>query len=171
MDKLKESKQIPYFKNLVGSISKGALCTNNVAWKSALYRAKWSECGSTHVIKYDPEFTEYWSIMQILFRSSAINVLRGPSHFGKIVDQIVEKGKFTPDEGLCNFTIPSCRILSKLDIGYDKEIPVVQSNTHWILLKLNVKKTLTNNSHLQWMASYSLRVPKENAMVMLICEV
>ena len=122
-DKLKESKQIPYFKNLVGSISKETLSTNNVAWKSALYQAKWSECGSTHAMRFDLEFTEYWSIMQILFGSSAINVLCGPGHFGKIVDQILEKGKFTPDEGLCNFAIPSCRTLSKLDIGYDKEIP------------------------------------------------
>ena len=77
-----------------------------------------------HTMRYDPEFTEYWSIMQIPFGSSAINVLCGPGHFGKVVDQIIEKRKFTPDEGFCNFAIPSCRTLSKLGmIGYDKEIP------------------------------------------------
>ena len=59
----------------------------------------------------------------MLFGSSIINVLRGPAHFSKVVEEIVHRNKYDPIYGKCNFAIPSAKTLQKLDVGYPKDIP------------------------------------------------
>ena len=62
----------------------------NIAWESALYRAKWSSLSSTHRIRFDTEYADFGGIMKLLFSTSVINVLRGPAHFRKIVSDEVQ---------------------------------------------------------------------------------
>ena len=72
---------------------------------------------------YDSEYSNFYGLLQMLLGSSITKVLRDPAHFGQVVSELTEKSKYSPSQGLCNFTIPSVRTLHKLDIGYKKEIP------------------------------------------------
>ena len=123
IQKLDDSKQTNDFKALVEAIASHSLPTSNMAWKSALYRGKWEMLESTHQMQFDPEYFEYWAIMNIMFGCSMMNVMRGPGHFGKVVLDRSCRNKYEPSQGKCNFAIPSSRTLSKLDVGYGKFIP------------------------------------------------
>lgn len=123
MQRLIEEKQMGDFFNLLDALASKELPANNIAWKSALYRGKWATCATTTSLKYDREYSEFFAILQLLFGTSSINVLRGPCHFGQVVTENSEKGKYSPSEGKCNFAIPCPKTLAKLDTGYDKVLP------------------------------------------------
>lgn len=122
VEKLHEANQINAFINLIDTLSTGKLSATNLAWKSALYRAKWCTCKSTTGIKYDNEYCEFFGILQLIFGASVINLLRGPGHFGKVVERACKKGKFDPDDGKCNFAVPCPRTLSNMRTGYAKNL-------------------------------------------------
>ena len=44
---LHQDNQLPEFQNVVKSITNGSLPTDNIAWKSCLYRGAWANCKST----------------------------------------------------------------------------------------------------------------------------
>ena len=99
------------------------LPTSNIAWKSSLYQGKWAMCQTTSAMRYDHEYVEFFALLQILFGASITNVLHGPAHCGKLIEEEVERNAYNLVSGKCNFAIPSACSLSKLDIGYPKEIP------------------------------------------------
>ena len=76
-----------------------------------------SQCTSTTTMRYDPECVEFFSLYNLMFGSSAINVLRGTVHFGAIVQDTSEKGHFAPSTGNYNFPIPSINTLRKISSG------------------------------------------------------
>ena len=124
LEEIQNSKQTDAFCSLVRSIANGSLPTENIAWKSTLYRGKWSSLSSTHRIRFDTEYSDFWGIMKLLFGTSVINVLRGPAYFGKIVTDEVQRNKFDPSSAPCNFAILSSRTLHQFSTGYDKVMPL-----------------------------------------------
>ena len=90
LEKIQKSKQTGAFSCLIKSIANETLPMENIAWESALYTAKWSSLSSTHRIRFDTEYADFWGIMKLLFSTSVINVLRGPAHFRKIVSDEVQ---------------------------------------------------------------------------------
>ena len=108
---------------MIESIACGNLPTSNIAWKCVLYRAKWAMCKTTTTMRFDKEYIEFFSLLQILFGTSITNVLHGPGHFGKVLDKKVHRNEYNPESGKCNFAILSACTLAKLNIGYPKDIP------------------------------------------------
>ena len=80
-------------------------------------------CSSTHSMWWGSDYIQFFLALKILFGSSIINVLHGPAHFGKVVDEIVPRNKYDPSHRKCNFTIPSLKTLQKFDFGYPKDVP------------------------------------------------
>ena len=80
-------------------------------------------CQTTSAMRFDHEYIEFFALLQFLFGASITNVLHGPAHCGKLIEEEVERNAYNPVSGKCNFAIPSAHSLSKLDIGYPKEIP------------------------------------------------
>ena len=107
LKKIDASNQLNEFITVTESIVCGNLPTSNIAWKCILYQAKWAMCRTTTTMRFDNEYIEFFALLQILFGASITNVLRGPSHFGKVVDEEVERNVYNPKSGKCNFAIPS----------------------------------------------------------------
>ena len=112
------------FVHLVNAIASGALSTQNLSWKCALDMGFLSRCTSTTAMRYEPECVEFFSLYHLMFGSSAINVLRSTAHFGSIVEDTCEKGRFSPSTGNYNFAIPSLNTLRKMSSGYPTDIKV-----------------------------------------------
>ena len=85
LEEIQNSKQTDAFCSLIKSIANRSLPTENIVWKSTLYRGKWSSLSSTHRIRFNTKYADFWGILKLLFSTSVINILRGPAHFGKIV--------------------------------------------------------------------------------------
>ena len=107
LKKIDASNQLNEFITVIESIAYGNLPTSNIAWKCILYQAKWAMCRTTTTMQFDNEYIEFFALLQILFRASITNVLCGPGHFGKVVDEEVEQNAYNPKSGKCNFAIPS----------------------------------------------------------------
>ena len=71
-------------------------------------------------MRYDPEYMEFMAVMNLMFGSSALNVLQGPAHFGSVVSGEAPRGKYEPSDSKCNFPVPSYRIIQNLNTGYPK---------------------------------------------------
>ena len=123
LQQIDNSNQLNDFITVIESIACGNLPTSNIAWKCVLYRAKWAMCKITTTMKFNQEYIEFSALLQILFGTSITNVLCGPGHFGKVLDEKVHRNQYNPKSGKCNFAILSAYTLSKLDIGYPKDIP------------------------------------------------
>ena len=103
MNNIRDSNQVDTFINLITVLADGQLKTySNIVWKSALYCGLWSSCGSTHRMRFDEEFVNFWSLNHIMFGVSTLNVLRGPVHFGKVVEEISAKNHCDPIRAECN---------------------------------------------------------------------
>ena len=122
--KLKLSGQLDKFVHLVNAIATGQLPTNNLSWKCALDMGFLSQCTSTTRMRYDPDCVEFFSLFKLMFGSSAINVLCGTAHFGSIVEDTSEKGRFNPASGNFNFPIPSLNTLRTISTGYPTDVKV-----------------------------------------------
>ena len=72
---LQQHDQVRDFMYLMQAIALGELSTQNITWKSALYRGIWATYKSMVDMRYDKEFVEFWSIINLLFGGSAMNVL------------------------------------------------------------------------------------------------
>ena len=73
---------------------------------------------------YDKDCVEFFSLLNLMFCSSAINILRGTAHFGTLVDVMNQRGLYDPTEGKYNFPIPSINTLHKVACGYPSNIGV-----------------------------------------------
>lgn len=118
--RLNENGQIPDFLLLLKSLKNGLLPMDNISWLCLLDRAKYASCKSTTVMKYRPETTEFWSTVYLLFGNSALSVFRGSTHFGKVVTEQCRKGQYNPQDGTCNFSVPSVPTLRKVKTGFSR---------------------------------------------------
>ena len=122
LQQIDNSNQLKDFITVIESIACGNLPTSNIAWKCVLYRAKWAMCKTATTMRFDQEYIEFFALLQILFGTSITNVLHGPGHFGKVLDEKVHRNEYNPKSGKCNFAILSAHTLVKLDIRYPKDI-------------------------------------------------
>ena len=122
--KIEEYGQIEKFIKLVEAIATGKLSPTNLAWKCALDMGVLSMCTSTTNMRYDKDCVEFFSLFNLMFGASAINVLRGTAHFSSIVEDTSEKGKYDPCTGNYNFPIPLVNTLKKVSTGCPTDISV-----------------------------------------------
>ena len=121
---LDEHSQVEKFKKLVNALTLRTLSPHNLSWKTALDMGVLSMCQSTTNMRYDKDCVEFFSLFNLMFGSSAINVLRGTAHFGSVVDNTAQKGKFQPGLANYNFPIPSVNTLRNMSAHYKKEVQV-----------------------------------------------
>ena len=121
---LEKNNQKEKFAKLITALGNGFLKASNLAWKCALDMGQLSMCTTTTNMRYDKDCVEFFSLFNLMFGSSAINVLRGTAHFGTLVDVTNQRGLYDPTEGNYNFPIPSINTLRKVACGYPSNIGV-----------------------------------------------
>ena len=62
--------------------------------KCALDIGQLSMCTTTTNMRYDKDCVEFFSLFNLMFGSSAINILRGTAHFGTLVDVMNQRGLY-----------------------------------------------------------------------------
>ena len=72
---LEENNQMHDFVNLATGLIENKINPKNLAWQSALHMGQYSACSTTTVMRYDPEYMEFMAVLNLLFGSSALNVL------------------------------------------------------------------------------------------------
>ena len=79
---------------------------------------------------YNDEYVEFLALLNMLYGSSILNILRGPAHFGTIISGECDKGQFNPLTSKCNFPIPSHNVIQNRCEGYSKKIDlgIIQSS-------------------------------------------
>ena len=117
---LQEENQMQDFVNLATGLIENKIHPKNLVWQSALHMGWYSASPTTTVMRYDPEYMEFMAVMNLLFGSSALNVLWDPAHFGSVVSGKAPRGKYEPSDSKCNFPVPSYRIIQNLNTGYPK---------------------------------------------------
>ena len=117
---LEENNQMHDFVNLATGLIENKINPKNLAWQSALHMGQYSACPTTTVMRYEPEYIEFMVVMNLLFGSSALNILRGPAHFGSVLSGEAERSKYDPSESKCNFLVPSYKNIKNIDTGYPK---------------------------------------------------
>ena len=108
---LEENNQMHDFVNLATGLIENKIDPKNLAWQSALHMGQYSACPTMTVMRYEPEYIEFMAVINLLFGSSALNVLQGPAHFGIVVAPEAERSKYYPSESKCNFLVPSYKII------------------------------------------------------------
>ena len=121
---LQKNNQTEKCVKLITALSNGCLKSSNLAWKCALDMGQLSMCTTTTNMHYDKDCVEFFSLFNLMFGSSAINVLRGTAHFGTLVDVMNQRGLYDPTEGNYNFPIPSINTLRKVACGYPSNIGI-----------------------------------------------
>ena len=71
---------------------------------------------------YNDEYVEFLALLNMLYGSSVLNILRGPGHFGTVISGECERGQFNPSTSKCNFPVPSHNIIQNRCEGYSKKI-------------------------------------------------
>ena len=92
-----------------------------MAWKAVLHLGRYAACSSTTDMCYD-EYVEFLALLNMLYGSSALNILKGPGHFGTVISGECEKGQFNPSTSKCNFPIPSHNVIQNRCEGCSKKI-------------------------------------------------
>ena len=72
---LEENNQMHDFVNLATGLIENKIDPKNLAWQSTLHMGWYSACSTMTVMKYDPEYMEFMGVMNLLFGSSALNIL------------------------------------------------------------------------------------------------
>ena len=121
---LQKNNQTEKCVKLITALSNGCLKSSNLAWKCALDMGQLCMCTITTNMRYDKDCVEFFSLFNLMFGSSAINILRGTAHFGTLVDVTNQRGLYDPTEGNYNFPIPSINTLRKVACGYPSNIGV-----------------------------------------------
>ena len=91
-----------------------------MAWKAVLHLGRYAACLSTTGMHYDEEYVGFLALLNMLYRSSVLNILRGPAHFGTVVSW--ECGQFNPFTSKCNFPMPSHNVIQNRWEGYSNKI-------------------------------------------------
>ena len=71
---------------------------------------------------YNEEYVEFLALLNMLYESSVLNILRGPVHYGTVISGECEKRQFNPSTSKCNFPIPSHNVVQNRCEGYSKKI-------------------------------------------------
>ena len=121
---LQKKNQTEKCVKLITALSNGCLKSSNLVWKCALDMGKLSMCTTTTNMHYNKDCVEFFSLFNLMFGSSAINVLRGTAHFGTLVNVTNQRGLYDPTEGNYNFPIPSINTLRKVSCGYPSNIGI-----------------------------------------------
>ena len=100
---LQKNNQTEKCVKLITALSNGCLKSSNLAWKCALDMGQLCMCTTTTNMGYDKDYVEFFSLFNLMFGSSAINILRGTAHFGTLVDMTNQRGLYDPTEGNYNF--------------------------------------------------------------------
>ena len=146
---LQENNQMHDFVNLATGLKENKIDPTNLAWQSALYMGWYSAWPTMTVMRYEPEYIEFMAVMNLLFGSSALNVLRGPAHFGSVVAGEAERSKYDPSESKCNFLVPSYKIIKNIDTGCPKVLKL-----GLIKCTLNICEELTQLDQKQFFLSF-----------------
>ena len=91
---LQKNNQTEKCVKLITALSNGCLKSSNLAWKCALDMGQLSMCTTTTNMHYNKDCVEFFSLFNLMFGSSAINVLRGTAHFGTLVDVMNQRGLY-----------------------------------------------------------------------------
>ena len=118
------SGQFDKCTKLIEAVGSGKLSPANLAWKCALDMGTLAMCASTTNMHYDKDCVEFFALFNLMFGASAINVLQGTAHFGCLVENTSDKGKYDPVSGNYNFPIPSVNTLKKVSTGYPSDVSV-----------------------------------------------
>ena len=84
-DFLKNSGQSKDFVKLASSLMSEDIPADNLAWLSALHIGRYVKCKTTCSMKYDQKYSEFFSLLYLLFGSALLNILHGPAQFGTVV--------------------------------------------------------------------------------------
>ena len=123
-EELDKANQTTKFCKLIEAIATENLPCTNLSWKCCLDMGVLCMCTSTTNMRYDRDCVEFFSLFNIMFGSSAINILRGTGHFGSLVNRTCQKGNYDPVLGNYNFPIPSITTLKKIGCGYPSYVKV-----------------------------------------------
>ena len=121
---LQKNNQTEKCVKLITALSNGCLKSTNLAWKCTLDMGQLCMCTTTTNMHYDKDCVDFFSLFNLMFGSSTINILRGTAHFGTLVDVTNQRGLYDPTEGNYNFPIPSINTLRKVACGYPSNIGV-----------------------------------------------
>ena len=119
---LSRTGQLRDFLNLTKGLLDERVDSNNMAWQTVLHLGRYAACSSTTGMHYNDEYVEFLALLNMLYGSSVLNILRGPGHFGTVISGECEKGKFNPSTSKCNFPVPSHNVIQKRCEGYSKKI-------------------------------------------------
>ena len=90
-------------------------------------------------MKYDQKYSEFFSLLYLLFGSAVLNVLRGPGHFGTVVSKENSRSLYDPTMSKYDFAVPSVNHLKEVNYGYKRCI-----NSGVISKSVNMCKTDPN---------------------------
>ena len=118
------------FLNLTKGFVNNTVDANNMAWQAVLHLGRYAACSSTTGMQYDNEYVEFLALLNMLYSSSVLNILRGPAHFGTVISGECDKGQFNLSTSKCNFPIPSHNVIHNRCEGYSKKIDlgIIQSS-------------------------------------------
>ena len=72
---LKKSGQSKDFVKLASGLISEDIPIDNLAWLSALHIGRYVKCKMTCIMKYDQKYSEFFSLLYLLFGSAVLNVL------------------------------------------------------------------------------------------------
>ena len=119
---LESQGQTRDFVNLANGLKSGSKSHQNLSWLSALHMGHYSSCETTCSMCYDKTLLEFYQLYCLLFGSCALNVLRGPSHFGNVVTGTTEKSKYNPCVLKINLPVLSKGVLKRMKTRYPKTV-------------------------------------------------
>ena len=127
---LSRTGQLRDFFNLTKGLVDNTVDANNMAWQAVLHLGRYAACSSTTGMRYDDEYVEFLALLNMLYGSSVLNILRGPAHFGTVISGECDKGQFNILTSKCNFPIPSHSVIHNRCEGYSKKIDlgIIQSS-------------------------------------------
>ena len=108
--------------NLIKGLVDKRVDENNIALQAVLHLGQYAVCSSTTGMWYDDEYMEFLALLNMLYRSSVLNILWGPAHFGTVISWECGQGHFNPSFSKCNFPVLSHNIIQKRCEGYSKKI-------------------------------------------------
>ena len=119
---LSRTGQLRDFLNLTKGFVEETVDHNNMVGKAVLHLGRYAACLSTTGMHYNEEYVEFLALLNMVYRLSVLNILRGPAHFGTVISGECVKGQFNPSTSKCNFPIPSHNVIQNRCEVYSKKI-------------------------------------------------
>ena len=93
-----------------------------MAWQAVLHLGRYAAYSSTTGMRYNNEYVEFLALLNMLYGSSVLNIMRGAGYFGTVMSSKCERGQFNPSTSKCNFPVASHNIIQRRCEGYSKKI-------------------------------------------------